>query len=104
MRTLLLFSSSILIVAGCSSQGTSSSKTITATTESDGRLNPVSLQLAKPARVTCRSAVGNNGSPAKCNVNGATLAPPSESVIATDKIYFMCEGTAPVKCTAELAE
>lgn len=67
-------------------------------------MHPVQILLSRPAKVTCLSAIGNNGAAAKCNINGASVKPPSESVPATDRIYFYCEGAAPLKCTAEVAK
>ena len=106
MKFAAMLALSALILAGCGDKQrvASSSKTITSTTDTDGRMHPVDMQLSSGARVTCLSAVGNNGTQGKCNVNGATVAPPSESVTATGKVYLLCEGTPPVKCTAEVVE
>ncbi|MGB7436403.1 MAG: hypothetical protein WBR26_05885 [Candidatus Acidiferrum sp.] len=102
MRTLFLLTICLLLMfLGCRKQ-TSSSQTITSTTDKDGKMHPVQMQLPKPAKVTCLSAIGNDGAPAKCNVNGAPIKPPSESVTATGKLYLFCEGAAPSKCTAEV--
>jgi hypothetical protein len=103
MRPLLLLTISLLMFFGCSKRA-SSWQAITSTTDEDGKMHPIQMQLSRPAKVTCLSATGNNGAPAKCNINGAPVKPPSESVTATDKLYFFCEGTAPLKCTAEVAK
>jgi hypothetical protein len=103
MRPLFLLAIPALIFSGCSKQAPSS-QTITSTTDSDGKMHSAQVQLSRSATVTCLSAIGYNGSPAKCNVNGAAIKPPSESVTVTDKVYMFCEGTAPSKCSAQVAE
>ena len=90
----------IILVAGCAAKKFST-QIYTATTDADGTLHAVQLELPRAARVTCVSAVGHNHGAAKCNVNGASLAP-SDSVVATDKLYLFCEGTAPLRCTAKV--
>ena len=70
--------------------------------DANGSLHPAQLRLSRPARVICVSAEGSNGSPAKCNVNGASVAPPTESVDASDRVFLLCEGTAPLKCSAKV--
>jgi hypothetical protein len=92
---------SMLVFSGCNGQK-SSSQILTSTTDSNGTLHPAQLQLSRPAQVTCLSAVGNNNSGAKCNVNGSSVEP-SESVTTADKVYLLCEGTAPLKCSAKVA-
>jgi hypothetical protein len=90
----------IFAFSGCKGRG-SSTQIVTSTTDSNGTLHPAQLQLSRPAQVTCLSAVGNNNSSAKCNVNGGSFSP-SESVVATDKVYLLCEGSVPLKCTAKV--
>jgi hypothetical protein len=103
MRYLPALGILLLALTGCHTTETSA-QTITASTDADGRLHPAELQLRGPARVTCLSAEGNNGSAAKCSVNGAAVSPPKESVNATGKVYLLCEGSAPVKCTAKVEQ
>jgi hypothetical protein len=102
MRPFFLLAISLLMFLGCTKH--SSSQTIISTTDEDGKMRPVQILLSRPAKVTCLSAIGNNGAAAKCNINGASVKPPSVSVPATDRIYFYCEGAAPSKCTAEVAK
>jgi hypothetical protein len=104
MRPLLLLVIPTLIFSGCAKQIASTSQTISSSTDADGKMHPAQVQSARGATVTCLSAIGDKGSAAKCNVNGAAIKPPSESVAATDKVYMFCEGTAPSKCTAEVVE
>jgi hypothetical protein len=99
MRSLF-FGMCLCLLAGCQAGGPA--QVITSTTDSDGTLHPVTLHVSKPTKITCLSATGNNDAPAKCNINGAPVAPPSESVVATDSIYFFCEGTLPAKCSAKV--
>lgn len=99
MRYALFLYVAMLIMAGCKRQN--SAKTITATTDADEKLHPAELRLSGSAKVTCLLATGKNGAPAKCNVNGVSVAPP-ENVTATDKVYLLCEGTPPSTCTAKV--
>jgi hypothetical protein len=101
MRFLTILGVGALLVAGCGSSKGPGSQTITATQDTDGALHPAQVQLARSARVKCLSAEGSNASPAKCNVNGASTSP-NETVVATDKVYLLCEGTAPLKCSAKV--
>jgi len=100
MRYLPVLGICLLAFIGCN-RFESATQTITASIDADGKLHPAELQLRGPARVTCLTAEGNNGSAAKCSVNGASVAPPKESVNATGKVYLLCEGAAPLKCTAK---
>ena len=88
-----------ILVFGCAHR--KSPQTITANTDSDEKFHPAEVRLSGGATVTCVSASGKNGSPAKCNINGASVAPP-DNVTATDKVYLLCEGTAPLTCTAKV--
>ena len=100
MRHFLAFGILLFVFTGCKGKE-SSSQVVSSSTDSDGTLHPAQLQLSRPAQVTCLSAVGNNNSSAKCNVNGGSLAP-SENVTADEKVYLLCEGTPPLKCSAKV--
>ena len=103
MRYLSVLGILLLTFFGCNKLE-SSTQTITASTDADGTLHLAELQLRGSARVTCLSAEGNNGSAAKCSVNGASVAPPKESVNATGKVYLLCEGATPLKCAAKVEQ
>jgi hypothetical protein len=100
-RYLMMLTVVGILFVGCSEQK-ASPQIITASAESDGALHPAQLQLSTPAKVTCLSAHANNGSSAKCVVNGTPVVPPSENVTVADRVYLLCEGTAPSKCTAKV--
>lgn len=99
MRLIPFLSLSILIYVGCNQRNPA--QTITASTDADAQLHPAELKLSGAATVTCVSATGKNGSAGKCNINGASVAPPS-NVTATEKVYLLCEGTPPSTCTAKV--
>jgi hypothetical protein len=103
MRFLATLGAATLLFAGCNGANAPAPQTITATADTDGALHPVQVQLARTARVKCLSAEGNNGTPAKCNVNGASTSP-NETVVATEKVYLLCEGTAPLRCSAKVEQ
>jgi hypothetical protein len=88
----------VLVFAACQSP---SSQTIASTTDTDGTLHPGELQMTHSAKVICISAQGANNSPAKCNVNNTLLAP-TESTTVDRKLYLICDGTPPLRCTAEV--
>lgn len=99
MRFVFFFVASTLFFVGCNHRHTT--QTVTASTDADATLHPAELKLSGAVTVTCVSATGKNGSAGKCNINGASVAPPS-NVTATDKVYLLCEGTPPSTCTAKV--
>jgi hypothetical protein len=102
MRYVCILGMALVTFAGCN-KDKMQPQVITASTESDGALHPAQLRISRSARVKCVFATGNGGSPAKCNLNGASTSP-NESVMATEKVYLFCEGAAPSKCAARVEQ
>ena len=101
MRYSPLFLMALSVLSACN-QEKRAPQVITASTDGDGKQHAAQIQLTTSATVTCVSATGNSGSAAKCNINGASVAPPTTSVTATDKVYLFCEGSAPLTCSAKV--
>jgi len=97
MRLCLPMAMLVWLFVACHSP---SSQTVSSTTDSDGTLHPGVLQVTHSAKVICVSAQGTSNSAAKCNVNNTLLAP-TESTTVDDRVYLICDGTPPLRCTAE---
>jgi hypothetical protein len=102
MKVQILLGILLLTSVGCSKVRTQP-QTITSTTDADGALHPAQLRVSRAARVKCVFANGKDGSPAKCNVNGATTSP-NDAVVVTERVYLFCEGSAPSKCAVRVEQ
>ena len=76
---------------------------ITSTTDANGQPHPASLGISGSGTATCISATGGRSVPASCSINNQVVNV-NNSIGVTKTVYLICNGQAPLKCSARVSQ
>jgi hypothetical protein len=106
----LLAISSMVFLFGCSHKAHADSKTISASSDSNGK-HPANSAVQGPVEITCVSATDDSGNPTPpaCVIDGPGTAGVVDvghkvAITGTGNVTLTCKGSGALACTARIDE